>query len=160
MTAGKPGSPAADAFYEKDVHRKQQLEGHAAGKSGEALTPAEVDELLELRGRWTRYCAYRGRVDSFLADQRKDADRRPSAADPTHGVATAMRERRQGYRHAAADREANTTEATSAAHGHSDPLPSAGRRAPGTGVDRLAKAVAANADRLEANRLKPIGFVW
>lgn len=160
MAAEKPVCPAADEYFEKDVHRKRQLEGHAAGENGEALTLGEVDELLELRGRAARYFAYRGKVDNFLADQRKDAARPVSAADPENKIATAMRERRNGRRSDMSERAANTFEGESLAHGPGAPLPESGRRQPGTGTDRIQAAVAANADRLLADRLKPGGFVW
>jgi hypothetical protein len=160
MATEKPLCPARDEFTEADLQRHRVLQRQVDDEHTQALTPSECGELSELRARWGRYLGWRAKVDAYFDDVAKEASRPPSAADPTNAVAVAMRERRQGYRHAAADREASTTEATSAAHGHSDPLPSAGRRTPGTGVDRLARAVADNAARLEQNRLKPIGFVW
>lgn len=160
MTATKPVCPARDEFSEADLQRHRALQHQVDDEHAQALTPGECGELSELRGRWARYLTWRGRVDAYFDDVARDAARPPSAADPTNAVATAMRERRIGRRSDLSERAANTFEGESLAHGPGAPLPESARRQPGTGTDRIQAAVAANADRLEADRLKPGGFIW
>lgn len=155
MTAAKPVCPARDEFSEKDWHRKRSLEGLAADENGGALTLADCDELAELRSRWSRYLGWRGRVDAYFDDLAKDAARPPHPADPENAIAGLMRERRQGRLS-----EMRTAHPGTRRDGLANAVESELGREPGTGTDRIARAVADNADRLEANRLKPGGFVW
>lgn len=155
MTAAKPVCPTRDEFYEADVLRKRQLEALVADENAQALAPNEVGELLELRGRAARYYAYRGRVDAYFDEVAKEAARQPHPADPENAIAGLMRERRQGRLS-----EMRTAHPGTRRDGIQNAVECDAGRAPGTGVDRIAQAVAENADRLEANRAKPIGFVW
>ena len=155
MTAAKPVCPAADEFSMEDGHRKRSLEGFAADENAGALSPADCDELAELRGRWSRYLGWRGRVDAYFDDLAKDAARPPHPADPENAIAGLMRERRQGRLS-----EMRTAHPATRRDGIQNAVDCDAGRAPGTGADRIQAAVNAGADRIEADKRRNQGFVW
>jgi len=140
MQNDKPPACPAGAEYTVELQaRHRQLEELSADDSAQSLGPAEVDELMELRGIFGRFCEWRGRVDRFFADQRRDAERPAQPADPDNSIGAAMRAYREGK--AGKSHEVEKGQRNRPGAGY---RPSAYRE-PGTGVERVSTAVRRNA---------------
>lgn len=138
MSARTDSPPAcpADAEYTVELQaRHRQLEAQVAGAADEAvesMTPAEFDELGELRDLFARFRQWRGKVDRFYTDEKKDRERPPLAADKDGGIARALRVYVEGKRARHETRREMRDRAV---------FRPSGDRAPGTGIDRMAEGL-------------------
>jgi len=92
----RPECPEGDGITSDEVTRMKKLRELADDENAKALTPTEVDDLHELEARWARYLVYRGKVDRYFADQKKERETPPNPADPKNLVGMALRAYHEG----------------------------------------------------------------
>ncbi len=92
-----PPACPADAEYTTELQaRHRALLDQREDDDAKALTPAEVDELQDLGDLFARFRQWRGQVDRFYANEKRDRERPPSAADKDGGIGRALRAYAEG----------------------------------------------------------------